>query len=373
MDRERLNVRCMGRYPSPDENVAAFLMDTLELPACQFPTAQLPPDFFPRMNAAISGGAKDSGSILLPVGFSNLVHFKGSFGELGGATPGRDYISEAFAQGQSLSAAVDPFIGRRRLAKALELLTDEGVAYGRAALIEHYERLLEAGTDKRQLLAERYLRSRCRSHFGLMSYLENKSRILPEPLANRWLVEARRSVDPELAYNNKVIYDLVRSSKNRELAFYPMANKKWSEHIVPTEDRVAYDAMPVIDFKSAELSQRKAPLYRAVVIGDVPLDEYEQLPLRVDLEGSCVTPQLAHLSLNKAMLRFFLDNLHEDDDAWRLISRAKVLESIEKPLSEFRPDGIDVNAMGSVASAFAWKLGLEIKPALRDVRSFAPT
>jgi len=76
--------------------------------------------------------------------------------------------------------------------------------------------------------------------------------------------------------------------------------------------------------------------------------------------------------MNQAMLRFFVDSLSESDDAWRLISREKVLENIEKPASAFRSDGIDVNAMGTVASALAWKTHLEIRPALLDVRTFTP-
>jgi len=372
VNREHLYIFCAGRYPNPDANVAAFLTDTLGLQACHFPTSDLPPDFAPRTNAALSAGARDSGPTLSPVGFTNFVHFKGSFGELGGATPGSDYVREAFGQGLTLGDGVEQFIRRRRRAKALELLTDEGIAFAKAALVNHYEHLLEAGIDEAQLLAERYLQARCRTHFGLSSYLENKSRILPAPLANRWIVEARRSVDPELASKNKVIYDLVLSSQHRELAFYPMANKKWSERIVQAGDRNAYDAMAVIDFDSVELCSRR-PLWTPVAVEGAPLTEYAPLPLQLSPEESAVTPQFGHLSLNKAMLRLFLNSLDQNDDCWRLISRQKVLESVDKRASEFRADGIDINAMGTVASAFVWRAGLEVKPALLAIRSFVPT
>ena len=184
------------------------------------------------MNAGICGGARDVCFGAQCAALTNFVHFRGLFGELGGATPGVDYITEA---GGSPEAAVNLLLARRNRARAYELLTREAVEEIRARLVAHYSELC-AQYPLDHVNAEFYLRTRCRTHFGMLAYLDNRSRICPDPLANRWIVEARRLLPGNLHTKNKVIFDLMRQNRS-DLLFLPMAGSKWAEEIVPESEK----------------------------------------------------------------------------------------------------------------------------------------
>jgi hypothetical protein len=242
--RTEIKACCFARYPHADANVAALLMSKYNLPIANLPLVveadcgASPQNIGRRVveaNAAFSGGGRQLRPPLATVAFQNFVHFTGSFGEIGGATPAVDFISATEREGYSAARAVDVMLARRR-SGPLQFVTKEGIDVVRRNAIAALTTLEEEGVPREQLPAEFYLRGRCRSHFGLPNYLDNKGKITPDPLASAWLVEARRMLPRRLHYKNKVVLDLILRGSSKELAFIPMAEKVWDPSVVPSAE-----------------------------------------------------------------------------------------------------------------------------------------
>jgi hypothetical protein len=264
--RKEVKAVCTTRYPHVDANVAGALMSKYDLPIASLPAVVGSTSGFSarnhifKMNAAFTGGARQLGPTLQTVAFPNFVHFTGNFGEIGGATPSIDFVAQTMREGYSPSRAVDIMLSRRQ-AEALQFINKEGINLVRRNAITTLIALEEEGIPRDHFPAELYLRSRCRTHFGLPNWLSNKGRIKPDPLASLWLVEARRKLPRALHSKNKVILDLILLGTSRELALMPMADKVWDPTIVPPANDGSYriDAAAIVTHGFADRSNDRAP------------------------------------------------------------------------------------------------------------------
>jgi hypothetical protein len=270
----------------------------------------------------------------------------------------------AAAEGAKYShgRAVDIFLKRRRMVGAIDLATTEAVQWVRDRFAHFIGAIEEQGYPREQTIAEVYLRTRCRTHFGLASFLENKSYILPSPLANRWLVEARRLLPADLHRNNKVILDLILRNDQPGLAFLPMAKRRWSEYVVPPAYRNSWVNMQSVDFGSAPISGIIGRLYRSVVIPD---PRSADRPMLAKAGQGLPRPHLVqsrNIAPFQELLRFFLDNLDSRNEVWRVFDRNSISLYLRRKQDEFRPNGIDTTAMGIALSGIAWSAGFGIPP-----------
>ncbi len=255
--------RCFTRYPNPDANVAGALMSKYNLPIAQVPfVIDVDPRFWRQdlqrrmieTNAAFTGGARVPVAPRATIAFPNFVHFSGYFGEIGGAFPSVDFVGEAEREEYSAARAIDLIIAHRRQARALDLVSNEGIAVVCSNAINALIALEEEGIPREHLPAEFYLRTRCRSHFGLADWQLNKSKIYPAPLASTWLVEARRRLPRRLHSKNKVILDLMLLGSSKELALLPMADKIWDSSIVPVAEQEMFRKITPVTASTAPLS-----------------------------------------------------------------------------------------------------------------------
>jgi hypothetical protein len=365
--------RSLTRIPHPDARVASMLMEHYGIPFARTPkpaTVASPfvDELAVRQNAAMWGGARDTGSAVPTVAFSDVVHLKGSFGELGGAAAA-DLVAEVSARGPYSPAGVaDLVIERKGRTRAIELLTRAAVAHGRAAVIDHYARLEDA-YPRAHLTAESYLHSRSRTHFGLASWIENKTRILPDVLANRWLVAARRALPPSLHMPNKVIFDLMMRN-DPELVFLPMA-KPWDASIVPPNLHGRLQHMHLVDRETPDVVRWDRPLFTAVHLDDHPVLGFEPLTSGAPQQVTSLSPLHASIGAYQALLLFLHESAPADSRVWDWFDRTVVLEYVGRSPDHFHPDGHDIGAMGRAAAGMMWQLGHEFGSQVRSVRPFA--
>lgn len=348
-----VHIRTMGRYPNPDVNVAALIKYRYGLQNGRFPSMAAPMDLAVRFNGLLSGGGREAGATLSPTGFSNLIHFKGCYGEIGGATPGYDFIAEALSAGAGLCRAVDILFDRRKRAGAINFITKDALDLVRKTLIEEYQELIDAGYSTGSLFSERYLRARSRTHFGLLSFAENKSKILPDVLANRWLIECARRLPDSQRSHNKVIYDLIRFSSHGEMAFLPMAGKKWNPNVIAGLDIDLLTAMQVIDSNTPALAPVDEPIYTSVSISPQLAKDYKAIVDAVRGVPS-ITPQLANLQGHRNTAKVLSELINSNSLIWDYFDKDKLGLELERPSESFRMDGIDVNAIGIFSSVASW-------------------
>jgi hypothetical protein len=355
--------RSLTQYPSPDANIAGLMMERFAIPVARCPVVGFSTEKAVRINASLSGGGRDSGTAGYPVLLDNLFHFKGTYGELGGATPGLDYVAAAAeADDYSHAKAVDIFIGRRRSAHALDLITSDALEIIKHRHVGALRNLEQKGYGREQLIAELYLINRCRTHFGLASFVSNKAAIFPDILANRWLVEARRKLPAKLHTKNKVIFDLIVATTGHDMAFMPMADKKWSEIVVPAERGPALKAMQVINNGSDNLSKLSGPLYAAERIADPAPLASSYLKTPPARTASPVSAQALHIGPYQAILKELIVNVDASNEIWKVYDRNGIEAAVKKAPENFGTNGVEINAMGIVAAGMFWKLGLGLQP-----------
>uniref|UniRef100_UPI001B7700B3 hypothetical protein n=1 Tax=Niveispirillum sp. TaxID=1917217 RepID=UPI001B7700B3 len=134
--------RCISIYPSPDANIAGGIMSKFDIPVACVPVVQTVAakhvnELAVRNNAALWGGLRSASAPVPGRALSNVIHFSGAFGEIGGGLTVSDYVSEAIRRAGKYSAAlaVDIWMERRRMARALQLLTNDAVESVRKKLI----------------------------------------------------------------------------------------------------------------------------------------------------------------------------------------------------------------------------------------------
>jgi hypothetical protein len=386
--RGEIRGRCFTRYPHPDANVAGALMTAYNLPVAEFPVVvDEDPRFWQQRrmrreieaNAALTGGARLIAGTLSTIAFPNFVHFTGLFGELGGATVTGDFVGEAEQLGYSAARAVDLRFAERRRIGALDLISEEGLAIVRNNAIAALTELEEEGITREHLQAELYLRSRCRTHFGLVSWLANQSKIAPEPLACPWLVEARRLLPRRLYRRQKVILDLILAGGCKDLALVPMASKIWHESIVPPAELETLGRVEPVTAATPPLSPLTGSLMGARTFVS---DSTRQLMLdpvvrkEIQARGSNRSPSGGGqtrfgneraIESSQALMREALDRIPARDDIWSLLNRDEAIRYAHQAKEEFQ-SSVDVGALSQVISGISWMLDQPTPSGIRERR-----
>jgi hypothetical protein len=377
--KHRISGRCIVSYPHPDANVAGYIMQRFGIPVAHFPVIQgrkpmVSTEIGIRQNAGLFGGARNPQPFSPPIAFQDLIHYRGSFGELGGATPGEDYIGEASKPGKNfLDAAVNSFILKRQSVGALDLVTEEAIHHVRQEMTTMYSSLMDQGYEAEQLRAEAYLRTRCRTHFGMNSVLLNKTKIVPDVLANRWIVAARRKLPAHLHSKNKVIFDLILRNGKKEFVFMPMAQKNWAESIVSRDHRKDLKNMQQITFKSGPLSNLNSGLFIPLCFKVPELDDFSQL-----VEGNAAPvnaksrfPAERNIISFQNITSYLLDSFDPASDIWRFFNRAAMGDYATRSKQDFPTSGVAATAMGRVACGLLWLLDKDIPVVVNKMISIA--
>lgn len=390
--RSEIRALCTTRYPHPDANVAGALMTAYDLPLARIPVIVDADGHswlqkFGRTaieaNAAFTGGCCTISNPMKVVAFSNFVHFSGRFGEIGGATPMVDFASEAEGNGYSAARAVDFTLEARKRSGALNLIREEGLAVVRRRAIDVLAALQEEGVQRGHLTAEFYLRTRCRSHFGLVNWLQNKSKIAATPLASSWLVEARRKLSPQLHHKNKVILDLLLAGPHSELALHPMANKTWDLSVVPPEQKAAFRQIVAVTRSSPPLSPltgRLMDLTAVTSAGEQRIVSHpavskqrqsrDEQPRSAD-GGQTRFVNEVYIDPSRSMMQELLERIPSDSDIWCVFDRNEAIRYAHQPNDAFK-SGVETDALGKVVSGMLWCIEQPAPPGIQELRALPP-
>ena len=353
------SIRCMSTFPNPDANVAGLLVEKFGLQTANFPIIGTPLEKTLRASASIAGGALQADVAISSVDLPGLVHFQGTFGGISGSPGFNAYDAlGGFSGGYSFTKHAE-LIASRRYQSGITSLINKSIFEEMTPRFSNYlEEVHNSGVLVEQLTAENYLRNRCRTHFGLQSFIRNRSRILPSPLANMWLVSARKHLSDQFISKNKVIYDLMEINGIESLTFAPMAGKKWSNSIVSKKYQSLLDTVDPVNFNSPNLSSITGTLYKTVSIG--LKESYRRIS---DVSTDAKVGHLLHsskISVYKGMCSLFINEFSKEHVLWDYWDRNNVQASIGKPLSDFRKDGLDIEVMGLFIVSAIWLTGLEM-------------
>lgn len=369
-------IRCITKAPHPDAIAASSIASKYQLEAGQIPIVSTVPakytnDLAVRMNAHISGGGREAASPLGAIAFSNFVHFKGSFGEIGGATPGSDHVQAAMdAGGYSVAGVVNAWIARRKMARALQLMTADAIEQARAHAVAAYQDLEDEGFGPDQIQSEMYLRTRSRNHFGLYSRFENATRILPDILGNRWIAEARRRIPRLIHTKNKVIFDL-SFRNNPSLTLMPMAGKAWDRAIMSAEVNSSYKSEIITN---ETVATDIGPLFRTQHIADDTYKQYKPLSEGTySPEARARFALAANLASYQSMLQMALDHFGQSDEVWRTFDRNAVEVYVKRQAEDFSSNGVDTAAMGIAASGLVHMMSEGMVPVVNTSVAYSPS
>jgi hypothetical protein len=389
--RGEIKSRCFTRYPHPDANVAGALMAAYNLPVAEIPlVVDADPRFWQQSlarrsiaaNAALSGGARAVAGPSSTVAFTNFVHFTGLFGEFGGSTRRSDFVAKAEQQGYSAARAIDVLLANRRRARALHLISEQGIAIARDNAIAALTELEQEGVPREHLQAEFLLRTRFRSHFGLISWLSNQSQIAPEPLSCPWLIEARRLLPRRLYRQGKVTLDLLLAGGRKDLALIPMADRTWDPSIIPPSEMETLGRIQLVTPASPPLSPHTGAL-----LGSNPFlsNSVRQMMLdpavRQELQRRKSTPRLpgggqtrlgneGQIDSCQVLMREALERTTASDDIWSLLNREEAIRYAHLAKDAFRST-IDVAALGHVVSGISWLLDQPAPLGINEKRDVA--
>jgi len=389
--RDEFRGRCHVRYPHPDANAAGALFARYNLRVAQMP---LVVDTDRRSwaegltqrsidgNAGFMGGTHVAAAPFWTIAFPNLVHFGGCFGEIGGASPGTPLFESPADLGVTIENAVDQLIRRTRKARSLGLFTEAAQSLVRDDAIAAIRALEDEGIPREQIQAEFYLRTRCRNHFGLRNWLENKHKVLPDPLASPWLVAARRALPWRLHSKNKVIFDLLLAGGWEDLAKMPLANEGWDIEIVPVQEREEYRSIAAVDASTPELSPQFHVLQKQVPVFSTPVrrrTKDNMAGIKAKATAAQSLPSVPsptgfakgrYVGSYRAMLHDLVDRVPVQHDLWSLIDRDAVAHWGRKDGAEFTSKSTAV--VGRVLSGIRWYLDQPQPAGVQELKDFDP-
>ena len=238
------------------------------------------------------------------------------------------------------------------------------------------------GVSRDQMQAEFQLRTRCRSRFGLSAWLDNKSKIAPDPLASPWLVAARKALPRRLHSKNKVIFDLLRAGGRGDLAEIPMADRNWDVAIILPDEVEKFQRIDTVLVTSPPLSPLTGDLTTSTIVLSTAVQRLltDTAVLAELKERSAQGAQSASASQtrfgnerqiagNQEMMLQVLDRTPADHDLWSLIDRDEAALWARKPASEFRKAG-EVSALGQAVSGLIWALEQPAPEGVVELRNF---
>lgn len=370
--------RSLGAYPNPDANVAGYLLQKYNIPISDFPIQHKPLEQKLRESADL-GGAIQADICHDSINIKNLVHFSGAFGELVGYVTNdpTSYITSdpvvntimqrvkntfQFFKGPKLSPPpfkkyVKAISSRRINSKIVELISDKGIDLIENSYTDQIKELFNDGVPVNNLFQECYTQIRSTNHSGVQAMIRNRTRITPVPLANSWLLSSRDQLDANLSKHRKVLFDLIQMNCE-ELLWEPMANKKWSEELIPSDYDNQFKNLEVINFSSKNLSHFSNKLFNAVSI-ETPTPVDSIIPKK-NKEESAALIHSAKIGTYQGLGNVILDTLDENHEIWDFWNRKKVIEYTVREPSDFRKDGLDIEILGLFVTSALWIANLDL-------------
>lgn len=357
----------MGRLPHKDVSTSQQISDLLGISGGKSPFFNFPADYLYRFNAELSGGARDSGAVVSPLGFEDLVHFAGTYAGISKSAES-NVVSAVVGNGGTMFEAVEELVQRRLRVGAATLLTKQSIEAVAKTTQQNLSDLAQA-VPLGFIWSENYRLRRSRTHYGLNSFAQNKGRVLPDLLANRFLAVAGSLLPADMVNTDKVFFDLLSLSPIRELLLLPFADGEWSRRLLPEGGIAPLASTGQVKTRSRAPMQEDGAALNDTIKFDFPRD-----PERKLLSGGRVTnsqtPQLAQFERNASAANYFLDLATVDDNVWETFERKAVIDLIRTPREDLRVDGIEANSLGVFISAMAWRFGLEEHAQLRKVCKF---
>lgn len=357
--RGRFGGRCITRAPNADAVVAQGLMARYNISYGRFPIflqgkASFSNEIAVRQYGQLFGGARDASAAMPQVSVSNFYHFKGGYGEIGGATPGIDYVTSALENGNvNTDLMVANWLSRRRQSKSIDLITQDAIENASRQLNSELCSLIEEGISPDQLQSELYLRTRSRNHFGMQSYCDMFWKNSPDILSNLWLVEARRRIPSSLHGANKVIFDLIYANDS-ELAMEALAGKKWDKKILPID--AGSVAQPFVSDPNSTYLYHKVEIKSEFPAGFSPISSGAK-------SGDTSKFALASNTASyQAIFHYILERFSDSSPIWDTFERNMFIEYSKRSMDDFSSNGQDTNAMGIAASGILAYAGDGLDP-----------
>lgn len=357
-NKEDVSFRCMGKYPNPDANVAAYIMDKYSLKKSKFLNSNVSIEEKVRNSSAISGGTIQSDVAFGGTKFNDLIHYHGAFGEVGGYESFNPY-SFLSAQNKSYTYRKHAEIisDRRYRAGITDIVSKSAAKYCEHRFASYLEKLADSGVEDEALSMETYLRVRTKSHFGYQSYISNKTKVMPSIFANRWLLEARNFLDLKVASKKKVLFDLACLTNGDNYLWEPMAGKKWNEIIIPDSFQKNFEGIKVVTGQSSNLSGFTGSLFEMVNVDKKrPYCRLPEYNIEVKQNSSIHSGKLSTY-INMAQL--FLTEYEASHDIWRYWDKLTIEKRVRDSDSSFRDDGLDIEVLGLFLSSACWFTGLD--------------
>lgn len=353
-----IGIRCMGTYPNPDANVAAYIKDRFNLRSADFPIIGNSPEVILRNNAQLAGGGIQADLAVPAVKQSQIVHFNGFYGGIDGNV--FDHYAHIIESGKKYSTDLHSrYIFERRYNSGIIDIVNCDYAESVVHDFKFYlDELVELGVSESTLSHEVYLRNRSANHYGMSQFLKNMSSIVPCPFANHLLVEARKYLPPTLSSKRKVMFDLIGINFN-DLLWLPMANRKWDQDIISLDQYKSWENQSEINFSSENLTSFCGELFNKIPVqvnNDI-------LPFfTVSKSDSQQTHLIHHYKINfyQSVAKFFISELDSNNNLWEYWDRDKIREICNKNPDRFRNDGLDVELLGIFNSSAIWLNNLEM-------------
>ena len=385
--RDETRGRCNARYPHPDANVAAAIFARYNLRAAQMPlvyetNAHAQAKSLAKSHvdycAGFTGATRSPNNAFVSLAFPNLVHFGGCFGEIGGSSRSYPFFDSPAEPEVTIKEAVDRFTRRTGKSRSHYLITKSGLSAARDNAVTAIRTLDDEGISREQMQSEFYLRGRCRSHFGLRNWLNNKMKIVPDPLASPWLVAARRALQWRQYSRNRVVFDLLRAGGWDDLTKMPLADKVWDTEIIPVEERDAYRSIAAIRLSTPEMSPEIGKLqnYARVYAGSFRrhTQTHQPSPGNADPMATTSPPSSAtskhYTDGYRTLLRDLIDRVPAGHDIWTLIDREAVSNLGLKESAEF--SARNMATIGTLLSGIIWCLDQPEPAGVQDVKNFEP-
>lgn len=138
-----------------------------------------------------------------------------------------------------------------------------------------------------------------------------------------------------------------------------MANRKWDQDIISSDQYKSWENQSEINFSSENLTSFCGELFNKIPVqvnNDI-------LPFfTVSKSDSTQTHLIHHYKINfyQSVAKFFISELDSNNDLWEYWDRDKIKEICNKKPDSFRNDGLDVELLGVFNSSAIWLNNLEM-------------
>lgn len=130
-----------------------------------------------------------------------------------------------------------------------------------------------------------------------------------------------------------MVFDLIVHN-DPELAFAPMADKVWSEGVVPADMIPRLRDTPAVTRESTDFAAIEGPLYTSVRVSGQGVQNFAPLTRGALQVESTLTPLHRSISSYQEVLRYLLDAVSPQHTVWDWFDRAMVGEYVGREASD---------------------------------------